>query len=415
MPYSPILFDKIRNSIPEYDFVSNFTVPSHADDFKRLSCCVLIPTYNNASKLSAVLSDVLSYSEDVVVVNDGCTDNTEQILAAYISKVQVVRHEKNQGKGVALRTGFRYAYSKGYRYAITLDSDGQHLASDLPTFLEKLETEKNTIFIGARNMTQENVPGKSSFGNKFSNFWFKVETGIDAPDTQSGYRLYPLEPLQKMRFITWKYEFEIEVLVKAAWAGLTIDSVPIHVYYPPKNERISHFRPFKDFTRISLLNTVLFSMALIYHIPLRVFRNFKKKRISDILRETFLNPSEPSWHKALSVSFGIFMGIIPIWGYQLIAAILLAKLFRLNLPIVILTANISIPPNIPWILFLSLWLGAWFLGLDTILPSSTEFTFDLVKQHLKQYLIGSSLLAMTSSVVLGSASYLFFLAVERKK
>lgn len=250
---------------------------SYQTAFKQLQCCVLIPTYNNASKLTAVLEDVLQYTEDVMVVNDGSTDSTAAILASYEPRIQIVNHPKNKGKGVALRTGFQAAFQKGYRYAITLDSDGQHLASDLPKFLEKLQTEKSTIFIGARNMNQENVPGKSSFGHKFSNFWFKFETGIDAPDTQSGYRLYPLEPLHKMHFITWKYEFEIEVLVRGAWAGLGIDSVPIQVYYPPKEERITHFRPFKDFTRISILNTVLCTMAVLYYIPLRWFKQLKKK------------------------------------------------------------------------------------------------------------------------------------------
>jgi glycosyltransferase involved in cell wall biosynthesis len=244
--------------------------------FKQLHCCVLIPTYNNASKLGKVLEDVLQYSDDVLVVNDGCTDHTVSVLSQF-PQVDVFTHDQNQGKGVALRNGFKHAYLKGYRYAITLDSDGQHYAEDLPVFLEKLESEKNTIFIGARNMDQASVPGKSSFGNKFSNFWFKVETGIDAPDTQSGYRLYPLEPLQKMKFITWKYEFEIEVLVRASWAGVHIGSVPVKVYYPPKSERISHFRPFQDFARISVLNTVLVTMALLYYIPVRLINQLKKK------------------------------------------------------------------------------------------------------------------------------------------
>lgn len=107
------------------------------------------------------------------------------------------------------------------------------------------------------------------------------------------------------------------------------------------------------------------------------------------------------------------MGIVPIWGYQLMAAILLAKLFRLNMPIVIVSANISIPPNIPWIIFLSLWLGAWFLGLDQIIPWS-EVSFDLIKQHLKQYIIGSMLLAVIASALLGSISYLIFRIIQRK-
>jgi glycosyltransferase involved in cell wall biosynthesis len=245
-------------------------------DFTRLNCCVLIPTYNNATKLAAVIESVLAYSDDVIVINDGCTDNTENIIAQFPT-IQKVTHPKNEGKGVALRTGFKYAYDKGYRYAITIDSDGQHFAEDLPIFLAELETNKNTLYIGSRNMDQSSVPGNSSFGHKFSNFWFKVETGIDAPDTQSGYRLYPLAPLQNMRFITWRYEFEIEVIVRAAWAGVEIGSVPVKVYYPPKEERISHFRPFKDFTRISILNTVLVTMALLYYIPLRWLKAIKKK------------------------------------------------------------------------------------------------------------------------------------------
>ena len=245
-------------------------------EFVRLKCCVLIPTYNNAAKIEAVIQDVLQYTDDVVVVNDGCTDNTNEIVAKF-PQIKSIEHAKNQGKGIALRTGFRFALSKGYHYAITIDSDGQHKAIDLPAFLGQLETYKNTIFIGSRDMGQASVPGKSSFGNKFSNFWFKVNTGINAPDTQSGYRLYPLIPLQKMKFITWRYEFEIEVLVRASWSGMEISSVPIDVYYPPKDERISHFRPFKDFTRISLLNTVLVTMAVLYYIPLRFLSGLKKK------------------------------------------------------------------------------------------------------------------------------------------
>ena len=248
----------------------------YKSEFTRLKCCVLIPTYNNSTKLEQVIKDVFEYTDDIVVVNDGSTDATEDILLKY-PNLKIARHEKNEGKGVALQTGFRFALSKGYHYAITIDSDGQHMAHDLPKFLTALENNKNTIFIGSRNMDQSSIPGKSSFGHKFSNFWFKVITGVNAPDTQSGYRLYPLIPLQKKKFITRKYEFEIEVLVRASWAGMDIGSVPIDVYYPPKSERISHFRPFKDFTRISILNTVFVTMAIFYHIPLRFLKGFKKK------------------------------------------------------------------------------------------------------------------------------------------
>jgi hypothetical protein len=126
-------------------------------------------------------------------------------------------------------------------------------------------------------MDQASVPGKSSFGNKFSNFWFWVETGLRMNDTQSGYRLYPVKLMEGTTFLTRKFEFEIEVLVMSSWRGIEITEVPVKVYYATKEERISHFRPFKDFTRISILNTFLVSIALLYIKPRDFLRGLKKK------------------------------------------------------------------------------------------------------------------------------------------
>ena len=299
------------------------------------------------------------YSNHIIVVNDGSTDNTVEIIKEF-PIVQFISYAKNVGKGWALRKAFKYATKKGYKYAITIDSDGQHFAKDLPAFINKLEEEPNAIIIGARNMDQASVPGGSSFGNKFSNFWFKVETGITSPDTQSGFRLYPLEPLKKMHFITRKYEFEIEVLVRAAWKGVKVISVPVTVYYAPAAERISHFRPFKDFFRISVLNTILVLITFLYIKPRDFIRTlFSKKQMKKVLDEHLFNPHHSPQLKAMSVAFGIFMGIIPIWGFQLVAAIFLAILFKLNKPLVIVAANISIPPMIPVIIFLSYKMGAY--------------------------------------------------------
>ena len=128
-------------------------------------------------------------------------------------------------------------------------------------------------------MEQASVPGKSSFGNKFSNFWFWVETGLKMSDTQSGYRLYPVKLLETTKFLTRKFEFEIEVLVTSAWRGIEITEVPVRVFYAEKESRVSHFRPFKDFTRISILNTVLVTIALLYIKPRDFIRGLKKKTL----------------------------------------------------------------------------------------------------------------------------------------
>lgn len=278
-----------------------------SEKFRRLNACVIIPTYNNASTIAAVIKDVAGFTDDIIVVNDGSTDNTENIVAQFQS-VQMIGYKKNAGKGMALRKGFAYALEKNYDFAITFDADSQHYAKDLPLFLDKLEAEKNVIVIGKRDLQQPNVPGKSSFGNKFSSFWFRVETGIKQGDTQSGYRLYPLQSLKNIHFITVKYEFEIEVLVRAAWKDIGIRTIPVSVYYPPAGERVSHFRPFKDTLRISLLNTCLVLVAFFYIRPRNFFRAlFNKKKNKEHVSRSILQASCSSQIKILLIALSLFL------------------------------------------------------------------------------------------------------------
>jgi len=267
------------------------TFPGIHERFRQHKVCVLMPTYNNEGTLQGVLDSVLLYTDQVIVVNDGSTDRTSEILKNYPQLV-IVSYSKNVGKGWALREGFKRALKLGFDHVISIDSDGQHFAEDLPKFLDKLEEEPGTLNVGARNMDQSSVPGKSSFGHKFSNFWFWVETGIRLPDTQSGYRLYPIRRMQDLRFVTRKFEFEIEVLVRSSWKGIQMTSVPVKVFYADKGKRVSHFRPFKDFTRISILNTVLVTIALVYIKPRDFVRGLKKKtsgRSSATLYSTRMN------------------------------------------------------------------------------------------------------------------------------
>jgi len=381
-----------------------------------LKACVIIPTYNNAATLAGVIEEVARYSEHIIVVNDGSSDNTLDIVQHY-STVHFISYPKNAGKGWALRKAFAWASAKGYLYAITIDSDGQHFAKDIPAFMNKLEMHPNAIIIGARNMGQASVPGGSSFGNKFSNFWFKVETGITSPDTQSGYRLYPLEPLKKMRFITRKYEFEIEVLVRAAWNGVDVVSVPVSVYYAPAAERVSHFRPFKDFFRISVLNTILVLISFLYIKPRDFIRIlFDKQKFKKLINDHLFHPHHSARLKAASVAFGIFMGIVPIWGFQLVTAIFGAILLKLNKPIVIVAANISIPPMIPLIIYGSYKMGAFWMGASAMeIDFSSDITLDSIKNNLLQYIYGSITLAAVAGIAFGILTFIFLKLVDKKR
>lgn len=246
---------------------------------RRLKICVLIPTYNNAGTLRRVITEILNYASDVIVVNDGSTDSTNSILDELKDSIKVVSYEQNQGKGFALKTGFKKALELGYEYAITIDSDGQHYAEDLPKFVRAIAENKGALIVGERDLSNVDINGKSSFANKFSNFWFCVQTGKRLNDTQTGYRAYPLNKLHGLSLLTSRYEAELELLVFAAWNGVDIISIPIRVYYPPQSERVSHFKPALDFTRISILNTILCGGAILYGVPARIWTAFSQKRI----------------------------------------------------------------------------------------------------------------------------------------
>ncbi|MBX3239223.1 MAG: DUF2062 domain-containing protein [Chitinophagaceae bacterium] len=375
----------------------------------------MIPTYNNAATLGTVIDDVRRYTRNIIVVNDGSTDETEHILTG-IEGIIRVSYPVNRGKGWALRTGFQKAVVLGFRYAITIDSDGQHFAKDLPVFLQKIKEVPDAIIIGSRNMDQESVPAKSSFGNKFSSFWFRLETGIKMPDTQSGYRLYPVKKLEGIRFFSLKYEFEIEVLVRAAWKGIPVVNVPVSVYYAPPEERVSHFRPFKDFFRISILNTILVLAALLYIYPRNFLRSvFQKEARNNFFRNHILSMHEPNHTKVFSVALGVFMGIVPIWGFQLVTAIFLSVLLKLNKALVILAANISIPPMIPLIIYLSYQTGTlWMSDSKNDLLFTKELSFEAMKDNFQQYVYGSITLAVLAAILFGFVTWILLLIFRKK-
>ena len=234
--------------------------------------CVVIPTYNNAGTIADVVRRTLAQCQDVIVVCDGCTDDTPDILRS-IDGITIVAYNKNEGKGAALKRGFQKAIRMGFAYAITMDADGQHFPEDIPHLLRAGQQHPGALIVGQRQGLDKAERSKGSkFANAFSNFWFAVQTGHYLRDTQTGFRLYPLKKLHGLSLLTSRYEAELELLVFAAWHGVQIVSTPVGVYYPPKEERVSHFRPIRDFSRIFVLNTVLCLLAVVYGLPLAIWR-----------------------------------------------------------------------------------------------------------------------------------------------
>lgn len=365
-------------------------------NLESLNACVIIPTYNNERTLERVVRGVLEYVpvDRLIIVNDGATDSTPAILKQFEDQVTILVNDPNRGKGFSLRKAFKKAIEMGFENALTIDSDGQHFPSDIPMMLQAAVDNPGAVIMGSRNMQQEGVPQKSSFGNKFSNFWFKVETWITLPDTQTGFRIYPLKPLKRMWLVTTKFELEIEVIVKLAWKNVPFVAVPIQVKYDP-DERVSHFRPGRDFFRISVLNTFLCLGALLYYYP----KKFLSINTLKAIKHEAIKPEESNLKKALSIGFGFFMGIIPLWGFQLLIGIPLSILFKMNKVLFIAAANISIPPMIPFIIYGSLLCGQ-FVTTGAIDPAKIyDFSAKAMQENAVQYFIGATVLAFLSFVL----------------
>jgi glycosyltransferase involved in cell wall biosynthesis len=213
-----------------------------------LRCAIVIPAYNHGAQVRKVVEKCLQLRLPVVVVDDGSTDSTFDVLAS-LSGVTVIRHKQNQGKGASLLTGFA-AVLRFADWAITIDADGQHDPEDIISLTQAVPVGQRPLVIGKReDMGHKNVPWTSRWGRRFANFWVWTSCGRWLSDSQSGFRIYPLPETIFLKTKAKRFQFEVEVLVRAVWSGIPIIETPVHAIYDPPEERISHFRPWLDFWR----------------------------------------------------------------------------------------------------------------------------------------------------------------------
>ncbi len=380
----------------------------------KINICTVIPVYNNAETIKAVIDDALQYNKNLIVVDDGSNDAGKDIISA-VKNIHLVRYAPNRGKGYALRSAFEKARELGYTHVVCMDADGQHLAKDLPAFDKAIHQNPEAVIIGARTFDSENIPGGSSFGRKFSNFWFRAETGIKLTDTQSGFRAYPLLKMQKFNWITKRYEFEIESIVRFAWRGGTIKEIPVSVYYPKPEDRVSHFRPYKDFFRISVLNSLLVIIALLYGLPRRIFHVLQSYSFKEFWQKHIAGSTDSNLQISKALGMGIFFGIIPLWGWQTILALTASHYFKLNKAFVILAANISLPPMMPFIIFGSFYTGSLVMNSPLLLSFNQNISLESIGNNLLQYIIGSMVLAVVAGLVVFLLSRLILQIFRKEK
>lgn len=361
--------------------------------------CILIPTYDNGGTVADVARRAAATGLDVIIVDDGSTDTTPAALAT-VAGITVHRYEQNRGKGAALLTGFDLAAERGFTHAIALDSDGQHYPEDVPLLLKAIDDDPAALIVGARDLVGAGAGRGSRFGCRFSNFWVYALTGQRVPDSQSGYRAYPIEAMRKLALRTRGFSFEVEVLVRASWIGVRLKSVPIQVRYFEADERVSHFRPLRDFGRIGLLNTHLCTLRICLPAPYLALTSQRQyhdlpflERVRQSARSLVLEGHGSPLRVASSVSLGLFIGLTPFWGLQVAMTLGLAHVLRLSKTVAVLAAHVSFPLMIPPITYAALVLGRGIVGAEEV--TSLEFA----RADVPHLLIGHAALATLSAVV----------------
>lgn len=220
---------------------------------------VVIPTYNNPKTISTVAKDVLNLGYELIIVDDGSNITVADLIEPH-PNLTLLRHEVNLGKGEAILTGAKQVKAFGFEYFVSMDGDGQHLASEIDKLIQAL-TGHNELIVGSRNFNIENVPTKSKVGRAFHNFWIRLNSGYHISDSLTGFRLYPVSILD-LNIQSKRFNFEAEVLVKHFWKHKKIKDVIIECYYPTPEERVSHFNNYKDTVSITLLHLKLFLQRL---------------------------------------------------------------------------------------------------------------------------------------------------------
>jgi uncharacterized protein (DUF2062 family) len=353
--------------------------------------CVLIPCYNHSATVAAV-AQAAQARAPVIVVNDGSTEPLPELPGC-----DVVRLGRNGGKAAALRAGFQRAAERGFSHVITMDADGQHFAADLPQFLAAAAHQPNAYLVGVRDLAAAGCPKHRQRSNRISSFWFRVATGVRLPDTQCGFRGYPLALVQRLKVRSGRYAFELEFMVRAAWVGTAIVPVPVKCLYAAGVTGASHFRTVRDFLHITGRNVVLVLQSWFVPRSLRVdWSQGRKDRFGHVLREFLTDNAHEPGRLAAAVGVGLFFGILPIWGVQFVAALWVAHRLRLNKVVVGVAANISIPPMIPFIFFAALTLGHRLLAGDWMVfqKMSRADWWATAQAHLWEWFVGSSVLAV---------------------
>ena len=208
-----------------------------------METCILIPAYNAAHTIASVIRECLSFGLPVVVVNDGSTDGTAIVVADF--PVVLLSHDTNQGKGLALRSGFSWALQHGFSWVVTVDADGQHDVSAAERLAASARQADVDILIASRFSQFEEMSGLRKSWNRFGGWCMRARTGFEVNDSQSGFRCYSSRLLNTVTMSASGYDLEMELLMQAWRHGFRVASLSVAARVAD-GRSTSHFRPVRD-------------------------------------------------------------------------------------------------------------------------------------------------------------------------
>jgi uncharacterized protein (DUF2062 family) len=397
--------------MPEKPSIQYAPAPARSEQFNPL---VLLPTYNNARTLRDIVERSLAQHLPVLVVNDGATDDTANILNSFADRILTITHPHNLGKAAALASGFARARELAFTHTITLDTDAQLDPEQIPEFLAAAKTNPRSLIIGVRPDNLKSCPFGSLWGRRISNLFVWMESGQRVRDSQCGFRVYPLDFAQICRARAARFGFETEIITRAGWLGCDLVEIPAASRYLPPAERISHFRPWKDSLRALAMHARLFARA-IAPIP---HPSYGDHRTTILRFREWLSPAR-LWHSlrddgvgraelATALAVGAFIANLPIYPLQTIAAIFVARRLHLHPIAVVAGSQISTPPvNVALIgaavaVGHAILHGKW-LGFTTIHMSQFPWR-TLVGPLLADWLVGSLIVGLLTSIAMFAIS-----------
>lgn len=377
----------------------------------------MVPVYNHAGTVAAVVAQLRALGATVLVVDDGSDDGSGAAAAA--AGAEVVRLAPNRGKGAALRHGIQLAAARGYTRLLTCDADLQHPPAAVAALCARVPgADLHAILVGSREMAV--APLSSRFGRRWSDLWTWIACGAWPGDSQSGLRVYPLPASALLRVRAERYAFEVEVLVRAVWAGLTIVPVAVPVVYPP--DRISHFRALADNRRTAatFARLVMRRLLPLPHRQLVV-------RTRPTLRALLLGGLQPL-PAAAAAALGAGCAVAPVPGLQSLLTAFIAWRLGLNLPLALLMSNLSFGPLLPMWAALSCAIGMWLRLGEPPWRSWPALSADLMAHHQSMasllalgqrffldWLLGSLVVVPAVMVAAGLAAYALSSALTRAR